>query len=106
MAAAPDAVVLAAVAASPLGARYGTPVDRESAYELLQGRARTAAAEAAARDQAEQQAKDDAVRERAQRPTSTTARRRTSPLDSFLRSAGTQLGRELTRTILGTLTKR
>jgi len=106
MAAAPDAVVLAAVAASPLGARYGTAVDRESAYELLQGRARTAAADAAARDQAEQQAKDDAARERAQRPTSTTSRRRTGPLDSFLRSAGTQLGRELTRTILGTLTKR
>ena len=44
MAAAPDATVLAAVAASPLSATYGTPVDRESAYEMLSAKAAQSAA--------------------------------------------------------------
>ncbi len=38
MAPAPEATVLAAVAASPLAARYGHDVDRQSAYEMLTAR--------------------------------------------------------------------
>ena len=38
MAPAPDATVTAAVAGSPLAAKYGTDVDRQSAYELLTAR--------------------------------------------------------------------
>jgi len=114
MAAAPEASVLATVAASPLAARYGTPVDRESAYELLQQRTAGLAAEATADEQAEAderarraQEKARAADERARtRASSSRGRRTADPLDNFLRSAGTVLGRELTRSILGTLTKR
>jgi DNA helicase HerA-like ATPase len=126
----PEAALAAAVAGSPLSARYATAIDRESAYELLAARSARTAAESAAAEAAEQQAKeadvaakqaakDAAARakeldrisqemereaENASRRT-TTARSRSrasSPLDSFLRSAGTQLGREITRTIFGT----
>ncbi|CAL8978788.1 hypothetical protein CELL_02968 [Cellulomonas sp. T2.31MG-18] len=112
MGAAPDAAVLGAVAASPLAARYGTPVDRQSAYELLTARAQEAAARVAAQQEAAQQEKDaEAARREAERDARSSyrprARSRTAdPLDSFLRSAGTQLGRELTRTLLGTLRRR
>ena len=131
----PPAALEALVAASPSSARYGTPVDNESAFELLQVRVQeqaaaraaseAAEAEAAAQEKAAKEAAKDAeraakkeqaelekMRAKLERDAS-TARTRTgsgsrsgsrgsSPLDSFLRSAGTQLGRELTRTIFGT----
>ncbi|OZB46743.1 MAG: ATPase, partial [Cellulomonas sp. 14-74-6] len=112
MGAAPDATVLGVVAASPLAARYGTPVDRQSAYELLTARAQEAAARVAAQQEAAQQEKDaEAARREADRDARSSYRprarsRAADPLDSFLRSAGTQLGRELTRTLLGTLRRR
>jgi hypothetical protein len=134
---APPDVLEAIVAASPAQARYGTSVDAESAFELLQVRvqeqaaaraaAEAAEAEAATQERAAKQAAKEAERtarkEQAElekmraelerdaekaRTGGTTTRSRaggsrsTSPLDSFLRSAGTQLGRELTRTIFGT----
>ena len=121
-----DAPTMAAmVSSSPQHVRYASAVDRESAYELLT--ARTARAEAdeaaakaadlarreaekaatAAQKEADRRAKEleriqqkmerDAARER------TSTRSRTgSPLDSLLASAGTALGREITRTIFGT----
>ncbi|PVU83764.1 DUF853 domain-containing protein [Cellulomonas sp. WB94] len=126
----PEATLTAAVAASPVSARYATAVDRESAYELLAARTASAAAESAAATAAEQQAKaadaaakqaakDAAARAKeldrisremerdaasASRRTSTaqSRSRASSPLDSFLRSAGTQLGREITRSLFGT----
>ncbi|WP_454043495.1 helicase HerA-like domain-containing protein [Cellulosimicrobium sp. Marseille-Q8652] len=132
---APTAALEAAVAASPAYARYGTPVDAESAFELLQVRAQEQAAARAAAEAAEAEAaaqekaakdaakeaertarKEQAELERmraklerdAARPPSRTGSsessrsRSSNPLDAFLRSAGTQLGRELTRTIFGT----
>ncbi|MFF2830698.1 helicase HerA-like domain-containing protein [Cellulosimicrobium cellulans] len=128
---APAAVLDGIVAASPGFARYGTAVDNESAFELLQVRvqeqaaARAAAAaaeaEAAAQEKAAKEAAKEAERaakkEQAElekmraklerdaarsRSGSGGSARSSSPLDSFLRSAGTQLGRELTRTIFGT----
>jgi DNA helicase HerA-like ATPase len=54
MAPIPEASFSAAVAASPLTARYGQPVDRDSAHEMIQrrlGTARELAAEQAARDE-------------------------------------------------------
>jgi len=120
----PEALT-AAVAASPQAARYAAAVDRESAYELL--RARTARAEAdaaaakaadaareeaekaaaAAKKEADRRAKElERIQEKMERD---AARERTSPrsrsagpLDSLLRSAGSALGREITRTIFGT----
>ncbi|WP_249043197.1 helicase HerA-like domain-containing protein, partial [Georgenia thermotolerans] len=119
-------------AASPLAARYREPVDRESAYELLAARvvqqeaaaraaAATAEADRAARAQAEEaekaarardrelrqrqeQLERDAARERAGSRRAASAR--SSALDSLLRSAGTQLGREITRSIFGTRRRR
>ncbi|WP_141391209.1 helicase HerA-like domain-containing protein [Cellulosimicrobium cellulans] len=132
---APAAVLDGIVAASPGFARYGTAVDTESAFELLQVRvqeqaaARAAAAaaeaEAAAQEKAVKEAakeaeraakreqaelekmraklERDAARSRSGSGSSGSSRSRAAnPLDSFLRSAGTQLGRELTRTIFGT----
>ncbi|MFI2704435.1 helicase HerA-like domain-containing protein [Cellulosimicrobium composti] len=130
---APASVLDGLVAASPSSARYGTPVDNESAFELLQVRvqeqaaaraaAEAAAAEAAAQEKAAKEAAKEAERAakkeqaelekmraklerdaaKSRSGSSGSSRSRSSsPLDSFLRSAGTQLGRELTRTIFGT----
>ncbi|WP_438854178.1 helicase HerA-like domain-containing protein [Agromyces sp. M3QZ16-3] len=54
------AAIEAAVAASPLTAKYGTAIDRESAHELLTRRMADAAAAADAADAAEAKAKADA----------------------------------------------
>ncbi len=56
----PDAAIDAAVAASPLQAKYGTAIDRESAGELLTARMNAAAAAARAAEEAEAKAKADA----------------------------------------------
>lgn len=100
------AAMSAAVAASPQSARYATAVDRESAYELLTARAAQAEAEAEkeaaeeAREEAEAAEKKEADRRARERSRGRSPAR--SGLDSLLRSAGTVLGREITRTILGT----
>ncbi|WP_086151111.1 helicase HerA-like domain-containing protein [Cellulosimicrobium sp. KWT-B] len=130
---APASVLDGIVAASPATARYGTAVDAESAFELLQVRVQEQAAARAAADAAEAEAaaQEKAAKEAAQeaeraakkeqaelekmraklereaatgrsRSSGSSRSRSSSPLDSFLRSAGTQLGRELTRTIFGT----
>ncbi|MBN0041301.1 DUF853 family protein [Cellulosimicrobium cellulans] len=131
---APASVLEGIVAASPGFARYGTAVDNESAFELLQVRvqeqaaaraaAEAAAAEAAAQEKAAKEAakeaeraakkeqaelekmraklERDAAKSRSGSASGSSRSRSSNPLDSFLRSAGTQLGRELTRTIFGT----
>lgn len=55
-----DAAIDAAVAGSPLQARYGAPVDRESAHELLTAKMNAAAESARAAEEAEARAKADA----------------------------------------------
>lgn len=55
-----DAAIDAAVAGSPLQARYGAPVDRESAHELLTAKMNAAAEAARAAEEAEARAKTDA----------------------------------------------
>lgn len=55
-----DASIDAAVADSPLQAKYGTPVDRESAHELLTAKMNAAAEAARAAEEAEAKAKADA----------------------------------------------
>ncbi len=111
---APADGLAAAVAASPLTPRYAEAVDRESAYELLTVRAERTAAE---RTAAEQAAKDAAEakahaqeaekvakqREREAQAAAKKTRQRTGgAFDSLLRSVGTQLGREITRSVFGT----
>lgn len=55
-----DAAIDAAVAGSPLQARYGAPVDRESAHELLTAKMNAAAEAARAAEEAQARAKADA----------------------------------------------
>ena len=56
----PEAAIDAAVAASPLQAKYGTAIDRESAHELLTAKMNAAAAAAQAAEDAAAKAKADA----------------------------------------------
>ena len=62
----PDAAIDAAVAASPLTAKYGTAIDRESAHELLTKRMADAAARADADEAAKAQAEAQAEYEKMQ----------------------------------------
>jgi hypothetical protein len=113
-------------AISPVAGQYDTPVDRESAFEILQKRAAEAAQaeeEATRREQEEdgREAKrtrwtlpdfgeGDADR-RTRTTTRKTTRRRSSnrqsvteaAIKSVARSVGTSLGRALVRGILGSL---
>jgi DNA helicase HerA-like ATPase len=83
------------VRSSPLAGHYEAAVDRESAYEKL--RARAAEAQPAA------SAPDRAGRGRAAAPGSETRDVIASVAKSAARAAGTQLGREIMRGVLGTL---
>lgn len=62
----PHDVVAQAVAASPLSAKYGTAIDRESAHELLTKRMADAAAAADAEEAAKAQAEAEAEYEKMQ----------------------------------------
>jgi DNA helicase HerA-like ATPase len=106
-----------AVAASPLQARYGAPVDRESAYERLA--ARLAPAPAAAppapatpapeqpRERDEQRADDGPGDGEHGGAGGTVSKVLGSPaFRAFARSAASALGREITRGILGTRSRR
>nr|WP_204332181.1 helicase HerA-like domain-containing protein [Geodermatophilus sabuli] len=111
MAPADPASLRQAVASSPLSARYGQPVDRDSAYERLAARL------AAPPDQ--EPAPDEPAR---RAPRARPARSRTraeepeegvldqvlgsSVFRSFARSAASALGREITRGLFGTRRRR
>ncbi|WP_428302707.1 helicase HerA-like domain-containing protein [Immundisolibacter sp.] len=92
---------------SPMAGRYDTPVDRESAHELLAARAaaRVAlapeAAEAADRGAAERDKteREPAPRRRGREPDSLLE----ATAKSALRAVGSQLGRQLVRGVLGSL---
>jgi DNA helicase HerA-like ATPase len=112
-----DAVIDRVVAASPGQAKYGTAVDAESAFELLQARAQEQAAGQAAADGeasaagdqkelAKERArleKEAAAREKAEaREKEKAARDRNRVVGSLARTAGTVIVRELTRSLFGT----
>ncbi|WP_017240526.1 helicase HerA-like domain-containing protein [Streptomyces sp. SS] len=110
-----DAAALdAAVKASPLYGRYAEAVDRESAYEKLtaeQKAAEAAALEAAAAQEAEKAAKEDekngarAPREK-EEPSLAEQVVGSGIFKSLARSIGTQLGREISRSVFGTARRR
>src|SRR6202011_4589788 len=102
----PDAIA-AAAKASPLQAEYGQTIDRDSAYERLQGKlapppeaapppAGAGAASASGQVVAKKAAEPGMVQEVLESPA----------VKSFLRSAATVAGREITRSIFGTGTRR
>ena len=86
---------------SPLAGRYDTPVDRESAHEILRRRAEEAAREA------EEAAERMAEEKRRQRASRSGGRRRQSVAEamakSIARSVGSQIGRRIVRGILGSI---
>lgn len=95
---------------SPLGGKFDTPIDRESAYEILQQRAQEAALSQA---NAAADKKEAAAREEsggvggAMRDWILGTKRRQGALDAMTKSAmrtvGSQLGRQILRGILGGL---
>ena len=99
------AVVAAMVAASPLEATYGQAVDRESAYEMLTARlapARPRPAAPAPAAPAPQLRRRLTGRAAKPEPSMVEEVLKSSAAKSFMRSAGSALGREITRGIFGT----
>lgn len=93
-----DAERQTVIAGSPVRGVYDTPLDRESAFELLQRRAAEAAQQA--------EAAPEPVREtRVRRDPNAPGEIIGAMAKSVARSAGTQLGRQLIRGILGSLFK-
>lgn len=90
----------AVIEASRLGKRYDQPLDRHSAYEMLNERA-----EKTARDEAEAAAGKPAAKK-------STGRRSNrqgvveAMLKSIVRSIGSSLGRQISRGVLGSILKR
>ena len=78
---------------SPVKGKYDDPVDRESAYERLQARAAERSPEPA----------PQRGRGRAAEPHNEIADTLSAMAKSVARSAGTQIGRELVRGVLGSL---
>ncbi len=129
----PADALASAVAASPLMTRYGAEVDRESAYEMLSARVGSGTAVPAERPAGRAPSEPgadplpgpgqgwDDVEPAPRRAGKAPAPRRRAPREepgavqevlaspavkSFLRSAGTVLGREITRGIFGTARRR
>ncbi len=113
MAPADDATMDAIVAGSSLAGRYGEPVDRESAYELLARRlagapgAGTAVPPAGANPPAAPPGDSNATPPPAKdEPGFVDKMVQSSAFRSMLRSAGTVIGREITRSLFGTARRR
>jgi DNA helicase HerA-like ATPase len=101
---------------SPVGAKYDTAIDRESAHEILEARARRASAPEAAApastpipSNAEpQSARDDGWDRRVREALFGTSRRQgmiEAMGKSTVRTIGNQLGRRILRGILGSITR-
>ncbi|MFF8511265.1 helicase HerA-like domain-containing protein [Streptomyces sp. NPDC015492] len=105
-----DAAALdAAVKGSPLYGRYAQAVDRESAYERLtaeQQAAEAAALEAAAAEEAGKDRPHGGARAPKPEPSLAEQVVGSGIFTSLARSIGTQLGREISRSIFGTARRR
>ncbi|MCC5576789.1 DUF853 family protein [Microtetraspora sp. AC03309] len=108
MAPSDPAVVRQAVTTSPLLPKYGTAVDRESAYEMLSARltphapAPTAPAETAERPRERR----EEARERPGEKSTLEGVLGSPAFRSLARSAASALGKEITRSIFGTARRR
>lgn len=107
MAPAPDSVLDDTVKNSSLLAKYGEAIDRESAYEkLMASRIEATEAEAAEQAAADKAQQQEAAREEEKREDSGGGMLAgilgSSAVKSFMRTAGREIAREVTRSILGT----
>ena len=101
MAPSPDAVLDSTIAASAIASKYAAVADRESAYEKLAARVQAAPAPTAPqKSPAPTPAKKAATPK--EDPGLVEQVVKSSAFRSALRSAGTVLGREITRSIFGT----
>jgi DNA double-strand break repair helicase HerA and related ATPase len=101
---------------SPVQGQYETPVDRESAYELLKSKAERAAqaAEAARVAEDQQKAQEEFRKQQEKMEKQQRSRSRRSSSDTLIeataksagRSIGNSLGREIVRGILGSFGRR
>jgi len=103
MAPSPEATIDGIIAKSPLEPKYSKAVDRESAYEMLNKKLARAGEEddkaaAKAPQKAQATTKDD--------PSVVEQVVKSSAFKSLLRSAGTVVGREITRSIFGVAKRR
>ena len=93
------------ISRSPLKGRYDTLVDRESAYEMLSERAKTAMEEKIELEKQEEAA--ELIKKKAKSSSKKSTRQ--TPTEAFIKSAarsiGTQLGGRLIRGVLGSLLK-
>jgi DNA helicase HerA-like ATPase len=91
-------------ARSPVGAKYDTTLDRESAYEVLQQQAE--AAVEAAKEEAERAAAEKAARAAESPPRRRSSGRQSTGeafLKSTMRTVGNTIGREISRNLMGIL---
>jgi len=95
----------AIMANSPVAGLYDTPVDRQSAFEVLAAKTKQKQDDEERQRQLDQQLKD-AKKAEAQQPRARTSTRQTpaeAAMTSFARSAATALGAALVRGILGSI---
>ncbi len=104
-----SAEVTQLVTASPLAKKYNTPVDRKSAYEMLQAKMQAASEDQAAWEKVQQQQRTTTTKRTSKAPAKA---RRSRAQKSFLsqvlgssaaRQVGRTLAREVSRGILGAL---
>ncbi|HPE48310.1 MAG TPA: DUF853 family protein [Hyphomonas sp.] len=88
----------AVMAASPVAGKYDGVVDRESAYEILEGKEAQAAKEAEKLAAAEAKAKEELEKKKAR--TKSSRSRRMTPLEKAGNQAARSAARELTRYVL------
>ena len=105
------------IAASPMGQKYNTLIDRDSAYERLRARSDKAAQDAAAQEAADaRKAEEEKEYSRARRydggadakPAARAPSRRSDSMGeafakSFVRQLGTRTGQAVVRGILGSI---
>jgi len=82
----------AIIADSPVAGKYDSPVDRDSAYEILAKRAHAAAA-------AEKEAAEDKARAKEEKAAARAPRERESATDRFIKNAASSVGRQLGSTV-------
>ena len=117
MGAIPDETRAAVIDSSPMAAKYGQVVDRESAYELLTAKLQKAQAEQLAARQAQEAEKQAKEREKEQRARERERREMEKEREKMLRpltqaasgmlgSFGRQLGRDIARGLFGGVRRR
>jgi len=105
-----DAQYQRVISASPIAAKYATPINRESAHEILQKKLEASAAEteAAAEAESQQESDDFAWRQGGAAPRRTAAPRRAAkrPPKSFVEEAlGSRMAQNVARQATRTVTK-